>query len=550
MIDFQTSPERYKHWQVEYKDDVAYVKMNVSESHTLVPGYELKMNSYDLSVDIELYDVVQRMRFEHPEVGCVVITSGNEKIFCAGANIKMLGQSSHAHKVNFCKFTNETRNGIEDASQYSGQMYISALNGTAAGGGYELALATDYIMLIDDGNAAVSLPEVPLLAVLPGTGGLTRVVDKRKVRRDRADIFCSVEEGARGERATEWGLVDESIPRSEFWEKVQTRAEAFSKKTDRPNDGKGVALTPLKKVVSEDKVDYSTLSISLDKTKRIATVNIIAPETVQAVTAAELDSLDAEYWPLRFARELDDAILHLRTNEPELGIIIFKSQGNRDNVMAYDKQLLEHQSHWLIREITLYLKRTFKRVDVTSRTFLTLIEPGSCFCGFLAEFIFASDRSYMLSGTFSDDDNEEEAVIKLSEMNFGVLPMSNDMSRIETRLYGEPEHYQSLAPKVDQEIKADEAYESGLVTYAHDDIDWEDEIRLFLEERASYSPDALIGMEANLRFPGPETLETKIFARLSAWQNWIFQRPNAVGVNGALQLYGTGARPEFNFERV
>ncbi|WP_417795424.1 2,3-epoxybenzoyl-CoA dihydrolase [Terasakiella pusilla] len=549
MIDFQTSPQDYKHWKLDFDGPVAYLTMDVNAEATLKPGYELKMNSYDLGVDIELYDAVQRLRFEHPEIKSVVMRSGKDRIFCAGANIRMLGKSSHAHKVNFCKFTNETRNSIEDASEHSHQRYISAVNGTAAGGGYELALATDYIMLIDDGSATVSLPEVPLLAVLPGTGGLTRVVDKRKVRRDRADIFCSIEEGARGQRAVDWRLVDESIKGSIFEEEVAKRAHAFAADSDRPSDAKGVSFTPLNRKIDGDRVQYDLIDIEINRSGRVATVTLKAPTDAAPADLAGAHAQGADFWPLALCRQFDDALLHLRTNETEIGTVIFKTSGNASLIEAYEKLLEDNADDWLMREIILYWKRTLKRVDMTSRSLVTLIEPGSCFVGILAELIFAADRSYMLDGQIEGDDTPE-AKIKLSAFNFAMMPMSNDLTRLQTRFLGEPETVERVKALIGQEINGAEANKLGLVTDAYDDIDWEEDVRLFLEERVGYSPDALTGMEANLRFAGPETMETKIFGRLTAWQNWIFQRPNAVADDGALKLYGTGTRPSYDFNRV
>jgi len=549
MIDFQTKPDNYSHWRIEFNDDIATLIMDVSPDATLVPGYELKMNSYDLGVDIELNDALQRIRFEHPEVKTVVITSGNEKIFCAGANIKMLGLSSHAHKVNFCKFTNETRNSIEDSSQVSGLKFIAAVNGTAAGGGYELALAADEILLVDDGNSAVSLPEVPLLAVLPGTGGLTRVVDKRKVRRDRADIFCSIEEGVRGEKAVSWRLIDQSIPKSKFTESVQARAKELASTSSRPG-GVGCQLNALNRTISETSVEYSTVSVAIDHDKRSATVTIKTNGASVPSNAEAALSEGDQFWPLRLTRELDDAILHLRANETLEGNIIFKSEGDMDAVMAADAFLHANSSHWFINEVIAYWKRVMKRVDVSSRSLFTLIEPGSCFGGFVAELVFAADRSYMLEGQFEGDDRPE-AKIQLSAMNFGALPMSNGITRLATRFLGEPESVTNAENMIGEKIEASQANELGLITDALDDIDWEDEVPMAIGLRANYSPDALTGMEANLRFAGPETMETKIFGRLTAWQNWIFQRPNAVSPNGgALQVYGSGVRPTYDYNRV
>ncbi len=549
MIDFQTHPDRYRHWKLRIEAPIAYLTMDVDPEATLRPGYELKMNSYDLGVDIELYDAVQRLRFEHPEVRAVVLDSAKERIFCAGANIRMLGGSSHGHKVNFCKFTNETRNGIEDASACSGQRYLSAVNGTAAGGGYELALATDHIMMVDDDSAAVSLPEVPLLAVLPGTGGLTRLVDKRKVRRDLADVFCAVEEGIKGQRAVDWRLVDEIAPASKFADSVRARAEAMAENSDRPADAKGVELSPLQREFNDNGVSYPNLEVAIDRDARSATLTLKAPHDAPPADIAGIEGAGVAYWPLALARELDDAILHLRSNEAELGTLVFKTAGDADAVAAYDAQLQAHADHWLVREITLYWKRTLKRVDVTSRTIFTLVEPGSCFVGLLTELLFAADRAYMLDGQIEGDDTPA-ATIRLSDMNFGPLLMSNDLTRLETRFLGEPESLEKARGLIGRDLEGRDALDAGLVTFAPDDIDWEDEVRFALEERASFSPDALTGLEANLRFAGAETCETKIFGRLSAWQNWIFQRPNAVSEHGALKAYGTGARPDYDHERV
>lgn len=549
MIDFQTHPERYRHWRLSFKDHVAYLTMQVDAQGGLFDGYELKLNSYDLGVDIELYDAVQRLRFEHPEIGAVVINSSLDRVFCAGANIKMLGKSSHAHKVNFCKFTNETRNAIEDASAHSSQRYIAAINGTAAGGGYELALSTDHIILVDDGNAAVSLPEVPLLAVLPGTGGLTRLVDKRKVRRDLADVFCTTEEGIKGSRALDWRLVDEVVPTSKFEDRVNQCAEELARASDRPTDASGIVLPTLQREISNDRIDYSSLYTILDRDRRLAEINIIGPDAEPPQSVEAVVSSAADFWPLRLVRELDDILLHLRLNETEIGTLVIKGHGGSTYTQAFENLLLENVGHWLIREIILYWKRTFKRLDVTSKTTFALIEPGSCLSGFLAELVFAADRAYMLEGEFEDQPGEF-ASIKLSEFNFGPLPMANGISRLQTRFLGEPDALERARALIGHDLSAEQALAAGLVTYTPDDIDWEDEIRLLLEERASFSADSLTGLEANLRFAGPETMETKIFGRLSAWQNWIFQRPNAVSEEGALQLYGSGIRPKFNPERV
>ncbi len=549
MISFQTHPAAYQHWQLVFEGPVARLRMNVKEDGGLMPGYELKLNSYDLGVDIELYDAVQRLRFEHPEVKAVILESAKERVFCAGANIRMLGGSTHVHKVNFCKFTNETRNSIEDASEFSGQRYLCAITGTAAGGGYELALATDHILLVDDGNASVSLPEVPLLAVLPGTGGLTRLVDKRKMRRDLADVFCTIEEGVKGQRAVDWRLVDEVVVSSRFQEAVNVRARQIARGSDRPESESGIFLEPLEIREMEDKRGYPHLDLSLDRDNRVATLTLKGPTASVPDDLAAAKVQGCHFWPLALIRELDDALLHLRTNEPETGSLIFKTLGNAEQVAAYERFLLQYRDDWFIREILLYLKRTLKRIDYTSRSTFAFVEPGSCFSGFLAEILFAVDRSYMLEGQFEDDDRPAPA-IRLSELNFGLLPMGNGLTRLETRFLGEPDTLEKARSLIGESLAAEAAADAGLVTFALDDIDWEDDIRFLLEERASYSPDALTGMEANLRFAGPETMETKIFGRLSAWQNWIFQRPNAVGEQGALKCFGTGERPHYDQKRV
>jgi benzoyl-CoA-dihydrodiol lyase len=551
QLDFRTSPEEYRHWTISIDGPVARLVMAVDEDSPHAPGYELKLNSYDIGVDVELYDAVQRLRFEHPEVRAVVITSGIDAMFCAGANIRMLGISSHAHKVNFCKFTNETRNAIEDASQHSGQTYIAALNGTAAGGGYELALATEYLMLIDDGNAAVSLPEVPLLAVLPGTGGLTRVVDKRKVRRDLADVFCTVEEGMKGRRAVEWRLIDETVPRSNFDKRVTEKALELAANSDRPTDVAGVKLERLERSEEENEIRYPFVTVTLDHEGRCATFDILAPDTDAPSGVDEIRKQGVSFWPLAVARAIDDALLHLRFNEPTLGTLIIKTSGDGERVSAFDALLNENRDDWLVREILLYLQRTYKRLDVTSRTTFAFVEPGSCFVGMLADLLFAVDRSYMLDGQVDPQiDNSPAPVIRLTDLNFGTLRMANGLTRLETRFLGDDEGVENARKLIGQELGAEEAMDAGLITFAPDEIDWDDEIRLLLEERASFSPDALTGMEANLRFAGPETLETKIFGRLSAWQNWIFQRPNAAGKAGALKLYGTGKRAKYDRGRV
>ena len=546
-LDFRTSPEQYRHWRISIDGPVARLVMEVDEDSPHAPGYELKLNSYDIGVDIELYDAVQRLRFEHPEVQTVVITSGIQTMFCAGANIRMLGISSHSHKVNFCKFTNETRNAIEDASLNSRQTYLAALNGTAAGGGYELALATEYLMLIDDGNAAVSLPEVPLLAVLPGTGGLTRVVDKRKVRRDLADVFCTVEEGMKGKRAVEWRLIDEMVPRSKFDERVTEKALELAANSDRPTNEAGIKLERLERSEEDNEIRYPFVTVTLDRHGRSATLEIRAPDEDASASVGEIKKRGVDFWPLAVARALDDALLHLRFNEPTLGTLIIKTSGDGGRIPAYDALLIENQDDWLAREILLYLQRTYKRLDVTSRTTFAFVEPGSCFVGMLADLLFAVDRTYMLDGQLDD---RPAPTIQLSELSFGVLRMANGLTRLETRFLDDDESVGNANKLIGQKLDAQEAMAAGLVTFAPDDIDWEDEIRLLLEERASFSPDALTGMEANLRFAGPETLETKIFGRLSAWQNWIFQRPNAAGESGALKLYGTGKRARYDRGRV
>ncbi|MCZ6618204.1 MAG: 2,3-epoxybenzoyl-CoA dihydrolase [Gammaproteobacteria bacterium] len=549
MIDFRTHPDKYSHWKLSLEGDIAYLLMDVTETEGIFPGYELKMNSYDIGVDIELYDAVQRLRFEHPEVKAVVLGSAKDRMFCAGANIRMLGAAAHTHKVNFCKFTNETRNSIEDATEYSGQRYLCAVNGTAAGGGYELALAADYILLVDDGNASVSLPEVPLLAVLPGTGGLTRLVDKRKVRRDLADVFCTVEEGVRGERAVDWRLVDELVPNSTFAETVRERAREFAGHSSRPHGEAGIELATLSRELDENQILYPHLVVDFDPRLRTATLLCSGPEDAAPASIDVIKEQGSDFWPLALARELDDAILYLRLNELELGTLIFKTRGDGSLVGEYDELLGEHSDDWLVREIQLYWKRVLKRIDVTSRSIITLIEPGSCFTGTLAELAFAADRSYMLDGQFEGEDTAAATII-LNESNFGLYPMCNGLSRLQTRFLGEPESVDRARALVGQELDAQRALDSGLITFALDDIDWEDELRMFMEERASFSPDAMIGMEANLRFAGPETMESKIFGRLTAWQNWIFQRPNSVGATGALTLYGSGTRPAYDLKRV
>jgi benzoyl-CoA-dihydrodiol lyase len=549
FIDFQTDPSRYRHWKLTVDGEVATLTMDVDEEGGLFEGYQLKLNSYDLGVDIELADAVQRLRFEHPAVKVVILRSAKNRVFCAGANIRMLAGSTHAHKVNFCKFTNETRNSFEDSSENSGQRFITVVNGTAAGGGYELALATDHIILADDGSAAVALPEVPLLAVLPGTGGLTRVVDKRKVRRDHADYFCTIEEGIKGKRAVAWRLVDEIVPNSKLEAKVAERAREFASTSKRNGNGKGIALTPLSRTIGDSAIRYGMVGVEIDRAARIATIAIAAPE---APPPADIDGMIAQgaaFWPLQVARELDDAILHLRINELQIAMIVFKSHGEPANVAAYDDFLEANKAHWLVNEIRQYWKRVLKRIDVTSRTLVALVEPGSCFAGTLAELVFAADRSYMLIGS-REGDNRPPPSLQLSALNFGAYPMSHGLTRLASRFQADPSDLERAREKIGEALDAEEAEALGLVTFALDDIDWDDEVRVFLEERASFSPDGLTGMEANLRFVGPETMESKIFSRLTAWQNWIFQRPNAVGEEGALRRYGTGERPQFDTTRV
>ena len=548
-IDFQTDPQRYRHWKLDVAGDVATLAMDVDENGGLFEGYQLKLNSYDLGVDIELADAVQRLRFEHPEVKVVLLRSAKNRVFCAGANIRMLAGATHAHKVNFCKFTNETRNGFEDSSENSGQRFMTVINGTAAGGGYELALATDHIILADDGSAAVALPEVPLLAVLPGTGGLTRVVDKRKVRRDHADYFCTIEEGIKGKRAVQWRLVDEIVPNSKLEARVAERAREFAAASKRNGEGKGIALVPLTRTFDDSGIRYGFVSVDINRAERIATLTIQAPDTAPPTAIDAMVAQGADFWPLQVARELDDAILHLRINELGTAMLVFKSHGDGAQVLAYDAFLEAHKAHWLVNEVRHYWKRVLKRIDVTSRTLVALVEPGSCFVGTLAELVFAADRSYMLIGSRQGDNRAPPAIV-LSAMNFGPYPMSHGLTRLQSRFQAEPDDVARAQGKIGEPLDAETAEGLGLVTFALDDIDWDDEIRVFFEERASFSPDSLTGMEANLRFTGPETMESKIFARLTAWQNWIFQRPNAVGENGALRRYGTGQKAQFEMTRV
>ncbi|MBI2467570.1 MAG: benzoyl-CoA-dihydrodiol lyase [Candidatus Rokubacteria bacterium] len=548
-VDFRTEPSRYRHWKLAIDGRVAALGMDVQEDGGLRPGYELKLNSYDLGVDIELADAVQRLRFEHPEVAAVIVTSAKERIFCAGANIRMLGQSSHGWKVNFCKFTNETRNAIEEATGESKQLYLCAVNGPCAGGGYELALATEWIIMADDGNTSVALPEVPLLGVLPGTGGLTRLVDKRRVRRDRADFFCTVEEGVKGQRALDWGFVDELVPRSRLEEAARRRALEFVARSDRPADARGVGLLPLERTVEGDRLRYGRVECAIDRGRRLAEITVSGPDGPPPADLAGIHALGCAFWPLALARELDDLVLHLRTNEDEVGLWVIRTAGDADLVEAYDRLLARHQGDWLVREIRLLWKRVLRRLDVSSRSIFALIEPGSCFAGTLLEPALAADRSYMLEGSREGDDRPP-ATVRVGEPNFGAYPMPNGLTRLQSRFLGEPLRIDELRGRIHQDLDAAAAGKVGLVTFTPDDIDWKDEVRLAIEERLAFSPDALTGMEASLRFAGPETVESKIFARLSAWQNWIFQRPNAVGDKGALRVYGTGQRAEFDRRRT
>jgi len=537
-ILFQTSPEQYKHWRLQIDGAVATLSMDVQEDETLADGYKLKLNSYDLGVDIELADAVQRIRFEHPEVGVVVVTSLKPRIFCAGANIYMLGTSSHAFKVNFCKFTNETRCAIEDDSSHSGRRYIAALNGTASGGGYELAIACDEIYLVDDGNSAVSLPEVPLLGVLPGTGGLTRLVDKRKVRRDRADVFSTLAEGLKGKRAKEWGLIDGYFPTSKFQESIDARVKQLALK-DAPTQG--IKLTPLEFESTADSRNYKYVKLKLHRDQRYADLTVHAPEGPQPTSADQIQELGAAYWPLQAYRELDDALLHLRVNEPLIGLVCVRTEGDAENVLAIDQTLAANRDHWLVREIILQMARVLRRLDLTAKSFFAIVEPGSCFAGNLLELLLASDRSYMLA--------DSDATLAVSELNQGAFPMSNGLTRMQSRFLAEPEKLDEVFGDK-KTFDTDEAEELGLITFAPDDLDWEDEIRVAIEERTSLSPDALTGMEASLRFAGPETMDTKIYGRLTAWQNWIFQRPNAVGPEGALTNYGKPTQAHFDYKRT
>jgi benzoyl-CoA-dihydrodiol lyase len=545
LITFDVTRE-YRHWRVTYDGRVATLAMNVDEDGGLRPGYKLKLNSYDLGVDIELHDILQRIRFEHPEVACVVLTSARERMFCAGANIYMLGTSSHAWKVNFCKFTNETRNGMEDSSRHDGLKFLAAINGTCAGGGYEMALACDEILLVDDRSSAVSLPEVPLLGVLPGTGGLTRLVDKRKVRRDLADMFCTNPDGIKGERARQWGLVDEVAPPAKFPELVRSHTQKLVENSSRPADAKGIKLNPLQRRIDDSGYHYQYVDVAFDRAARTATLTVRAPEGNQPRSVAEIHAAGDQWWPLAMARELDDAILMLRTNELELGLLLIKTTGSMDAVLANDAVMIEHRKDWLVRETIGLLRRTFARLDVSSRSMYAIVDPGSCFAGLLFELALAADRSYMLA--LPEEDKSPK--IALDGFNFGLLPEVNGRSRLDTRFSGNTNKLAQLEQHAGQTLGPEEALELGVITIAPDDLDWEDEVRIAIEERASLSPDALTGMEASLRFPGAETTETKVFGRLSAWQNWVFIRPNSTGEHGALKLFGSGSKARFNWERV
>ena len=545
-VDYQTDPSKYKHWRISYDAPVATLTMDVNEDGGLRPGYKLKLNSYDLGVDIELHDILQRIRFEHPEIRTVVLTSAKSRVFCSGANIYMLGLSSHAWKVNFCKFTNETRNGIEDSSAHSGLKFLAALNGTTAGGGYELALACDEIVLVDDRSSAVSLPELPLLGVLPGTGGLTRVTDKRKVRRDHADMFCTNADGVKGQRAKDWRLVDDVVKTQQFAEHIKQRAAQLAEQSDRPTKAKGIELTPLDRTIDESGRHYKYVNAEFDREARTVTLTVHAPESTETMTLESVLALGANWWPLQMARELDDAILSLRTSEADLGLWIIRTAGDASAVLKMDEFILANQDNWFVREVLGMMRRTFARLDVTSRSIFSLVEPGSCFAGTLLEFALASDRVYMLDTTEAD----AKATLTLSKMNFGPLPMVNQLSRLASRFYQDPATLEMLKGKITQQLSAQEALDAGLVTSALDELDWQDEVRQAIESRTALSPDALTGLEANLRFGLPETMETRVFGRLSAWQNWIFVRPNAVGESGALKVYGTGAPVKFKWERV
>jgi benzoyl-CoA-dihydrodiol lyase len=544
-VDYRTDPSRYRHWKLSFDGPVATLTMDVAEDGGLRPGYKLKLNSYDLGVDIELHDALQRIRFEHPEIRTVVISSAKSRIFCSGANIYMLGLSSHAWKVNFCKFTNETRNGMEDSSAHSGLKFLAALNGTTAGGGYELALACDEIILVDDRSSAVSLPELPLLGVLPGTGGLTRITDKRKVRRDHADVFCTNPDGVRGQRAKDWQLVDEVVKPQQFAERIKQRAQELSAKSDRPADARGIALSPLGRKIDAAGIHYQFVDVQLNREARTASFIVRAPESLATETVEKAVAAGATWWPLQMAREFDDAILHLRTNELDLGLWLMKTEGKAEAVVALDDFMLSNQANWFVREVLGMMGRTFARLDVSARSIYAIVEPGSCFAGSLLELAFAADRIFM-----RDTQDREAASITLSNMNFGALPMVNHLSRLAARFAGDAAQTDALKSKIGAKLSPQQALQAGLVTVAPDDLDWEDELRQAIESRTALSPDALTGLEANLRFGAQETLETRVFGRLSAWQNWIFIRPNAVGANGALKVYGTGAPVKFNWERV
>ena len=556
LVDFSTHPDQYRHWTIEVDAPVATLRLNVDPNGGLDSRYELKLNSYDLGVDIELHDAIERLRFEHPEIRAVVIASGIDNVFCSGANIQMLAGASHGHKVNFCKFTNETRNEIEDATAHSGLVFIAGVNGTAAGGGYELALACDEIVLVDDRASVVSLPEVPLLAVLPGTGGLTRVVEKRLVRRDLADVFATKAEGVRGDQALKWGLVDALASRTEFEAEVRQRANNRATQSDRPAHAQGLTLEPLDRSLTDDTITYSDVEVAIDRESRSANITVSGPDSSQAqpATAAELAEMGANAWIIAVARQLDDAVLHLRFNEPEIGTWVLRTKGDSELVGASEMVLGREPDQWLVREVRLLWQRVLKRIELSARTLIALVEPGSCFKGTLAELMLLADRSYMLDGVWEDADDERakygHATIGLTEANTGWYQMSNQLTRLESRFWGRPQQLANAQKLVGEELNAGQASDAELVTLAMDDIDWEDEIRIIIEERSSFSPDALTAMEANYRFVGPETMETKIFARLSAWQNWIFQRPNAVGPQGALQRFGTGARPKYDKKRV
>jgi benzoyl-CoA-dihydrodiol lyase len=546
-VDYRTEPSQYRHWKLAFAGDVATLSIDIDEDGGLRPGYKLKLNSYDLGVDIELHDALNRVRFEHPEVRTVVVTSGKDRVFCSGANIFMLGVSSHGWKVNFCKFTNETRNGIEDTSKHSGLKFLAALNGACAGGGYELALACDEILLVDDRSSAVSLPEVPLLGVLPGTGGLTRVTDKRHVRHDLADIFCTTSEGVRGQKAVDWRLVDAVAKPQQFAAAVTERAAKLAAQSSRPAGAKGVALPRVERTDSADGIAYTYVNVAIDRAKRNATITLKAPSGAQPTTIAGIEAAGAAWYPLHMARELDDAILNLRTNELDIGTWILKTEGDAAAVLANDALMLAHKDHWFVNETIGALRRTFARLDVSSRSLFALIEEGSCFAGTLAELAFCADRAYMLA---LPDDADKAPKLQLSEFNFGFLPMVNDQSRLQRRFYEEVGPMEAARGAVGKSLDADAALALGLVTAAPDDIDWADEVRMALEERASMSPDALTGLEANLRFAQKENMATRVFGRLTAWQNWIFQRPNAVGEKGALKVYGKGDKAQFDMNRV